>query len=148
MPDLLGLEGARASLAANLLTIFLVILWLALIRWTYSDARLRFEDPGRVRLAVVAATALPLVGTVVYMIVRPQESLEDARERELSIKSSTALIRVLGDLQERQREMHGSVQRLEQAMLASRRRAAERHAQAQVETQAQPAPVPERSEQA
>lgn len=141
MPNLLGIEGDGPSLAADLLTVFLVILWLALIRWTYSDARLRFERRGRVRLATTAATLLPIVGTVVYMIVRPQESLEDAREQELSIKSSKALIQILGEMQERQREMHGSVQRLEQAMIASRRRAAVRHAE-----QTQAAPVPQRSE--
>jgi hypothetical protein len=141
MPNLLGIEGDGPSLAADLLTVFLVILWLALIRWTYSDARLRFERRGRVRLATTAATLLPIVGTVVYMIVRPQESLEDARERELSIKSSKALIQILGEMQERQREMHGSVQRLEQALIASRRRAAVRHAE-----QTQAAPVPQRSE--
>lgn len=141
MPNLLGIEGDGPSLAADLLTVFLVILWLALIRWTYSDARLRFERRGRVRLATTAATLLPIVGTVVYMIVRPQESLEDARERELSIKSSKALIQILGEMQERQREMHGSVQRLEQAMIASRRRAAVRHAE-----QTQAAPVPQGSE--
>lgn len=141
MPKLLGIEGDGPSLAADLLTVFLVILWLALIRWTYSDARLRFERRGRVRLATTAATLLPIVGTVVYMIVRPQESLEDARERDLSIKSSKALIQILGEMQERQREMHGSVQRLEQAMIASRRRAAVRDAE-----QTQAAPVPQRSE--
>ena len=126
----LDISGDVADGAVIPLIVFAVAIWLALIRWTYSDAGQRFAHPGPIRLAVAAAALLPFVGTIVYMIVRPQESLEDARERELSIRSSKALIQVLGELQERQRDIHGSVQRLEQAMLASRRRALERQAQA------------------
>jgi RNA polymerase subunit RPABC4/transcription elongation factor Spt4 len=42
---------------------------------------------------VVCATAgalFPFVGTIVYMIVRPPEYLDDVRERELEIQASEA----------------------------------------------------------
>ena len=124
----LGIENDGLNLAVNLLLLFLVIIWVALIYWTYTDARRRIADPMLVGCAT-AASLFPFVGTVIYMIIRPPEFLEDAYEREVSIESSETLIKVLKDLQASQTEMHASVQRLEQAMQASRRRAAARAAQ-------------------
>lgn len=124
----LGIENDGLNLAVNLLLLFLVIIWVALIYWTYTDARRRIADPMLVGCAT-AASLFPFVGTVIYMIIRPPEFLEDAYEREVSIESSETLIRILKDLQASQAEMHASVQRLEQAMQASRRRAAARAAQ-------------------
>lgn len=124
----LGIENDGLNLAVNLLLLFLAIIWVALIYWTYTDARRRIADPMLVGCAT-AASLFPFVGTVIYMIVRPPEFLEDAYEREVSIESSETLIRILKDLQASQAEMHASVQRLEQAMQASRRRAAARAAQ-------------------
>jgi len=124
----LGIENDGLNLAVNLLLLFLAIIWFALIYWTYTDARRRIADSMLVGCAT-AASLFPFVGTVIYMIIRPPEFLEDAYEREVSIESSETLIRVLKDLQASQGDMHASVQRLEQAMQASRRRAAARAAQ-------------------
>jgi hypothetical protein len=128
LPAVLGIENDGLNLAVNLLLLFLAIIWLALIFWTYTDARRRISDPMLVGCAT-AASLFPFVGTVIYMILRPPEFLEDAYEREVSIESSETLIKVLKDLQHSQADMHASVQRLEQAMQASRRRAAARAAQ-------------------
>lgn len=130
LPAVLGIENDGLNLAVNLLLLFLAIIWFALIFWTYSDARRRISDPMLVGCAT-AASLFPFVGTVIYMILRPPEFLEDAYEREVSIESSETLIKVLKELQHSQAEMHASVQRLEQAMQASRRRAAARTAQRQ-----------------
>jgi hypothetical protein len=128
LPAVLGIENDGLNLAVNLLLLFLAIIWFALIFWTYTDARRRISDPMLVGCAT-AASLFPFVGTVIYMILRPPEFLEDAYEREVSIESSETLIKVLKELQHSQAEMHASVQRLEQAMQASRRRAAARTAQ-------------------
>jgi hypothetical protein len=128
LPAVLGIENDGLNLAVNLLLLFLAIIWFALIFWTYTDARRRISDPMLVGCAT-AASLFPFVGTVIYMILRPPEFLEDAYEREVSIESSETLIKVLKDLQASQADMHASVQRLEQAMQASRRRAAARAAQ-------------------
>jgi double zinc ribbon protein len=69
--------------------LFLVVLWLALVFWTWSDARRRISDPMLVGTAT-AASLFPFVGTIVYMIVRPPEYLEDVRERELEIAAAEA----------------------------------------------------------
>ena len=82
---------------------------------------------------------LPLVGVVIYMILRPPEFLEDAYEREISIASSEKLISVLAELQDTQREIHASVKHLEHALHASRRREAAQQAARTAGAQAPPA---------
>jgi uncharacterized coiled-coil protein SlyX len=111
------------------LVIFGLAVWLALIRWTNSDASRRLRNPRVVRGATLLAV-VPFVGPVIYMILRPPEFLEDAYEREISIASSEKLIEVLAELQQTQREIHASVKHLEQALHASRRRAAAQQARA------------------
>ncbi|HYN90298.1 MAG TPA: zinc ribbon domain-containing protein [Thermoleophilaceae bacterium] len=82
-----GIENSGLALAVNLLLLFLVVIWLALVYWTYSDARRRIADPMLVACAT-AASLFPFVGTVVYLIVRPPEYLDDVRERELEIAAA------------------------------------------------------------
>jgi double zinc ribbon protein len=84
-----GITNDGVNLAVNLLLLFLVVLWLALVYWTYADARRRILDPMLVGCAT-AASFFPFVGTIVYMIVRPPEYLEDVRERELEIAAAEA----------------------------------------------------------
>jgi Double zinc ribbon len=82
-----GITDGGLNLAVNLLLLFLVVLWLALIYWTHADARRRIADPMLVTCATVAAL-FPFVGTIVYMVVRPPEYLEDVHERELEIAAA------------------------------------------------------------
>jgi hypothetical protein len=92
-----GIENDGLNLAANLLLLFMVVLWLALVFWTYSDARRRIADPMLVGCAT-AASLFPFIGTVVYMIVRPPEYLEDVRERELEIAAAEARLATIEQL--------------------------------------------------
>ena len=71
-----------------------MVIWLALIYWTFADARRRIDDPLLVGCATVASV-FPFVGTVVYLIVRPPEYLEDVRERELEIAAAEARLATL-----------------------------------------------------
>jgi hypothetical protein len=86
---LFGIENSGLALAVNLLLLFLVVIWLALVYWTYSDAHRRIADPMLVACAT-AASLFPYVGTIVYLIVRPPEYLDDVRERELEIAAAQA----------------------------------------------------------
>ena len=83
------------SAISILLRVFVVLLWLALIYWTYQDARRRIEAPGPVAACVALSVLIPFLGTVIYLIVRPPEYLDEARERELEL---LALERRLGEL--------------------------------------------------
>ncbi|MGH2967111.1 MAG: zinc ribbon domain-containing protein, partial [Solirubrobacterales bacterium] len=93
---LFGITNDGLNLFVNLVVLFLVVVWIALIAWTYLDARRRIRDPVLVACAT-GASLFPYVGTVVYSILRPPEFLEDAHERELEIRAAELR---LGQLEE------------------------------------------------
>src|SRR5256714_14357358 len=90
-----GIKTGTTNAAVELICLFLVVIWLALLYWTYADARRRIADPLLVGCAT-AASLFPFVGTIVYMIVRPPEYLDDVRERELEIQAAEARLAELG----------------------------------------------------
>ncbi len=92
-----GISNNGLNLVATLFLLMLVVLWLALIVYTYLDARRRISDPFLVACATVASF-FPYIGTAVYAIVRPPEFLEDAHERELEIKAAELRVRQLREL--------------------------------------------------
>jgi len=89
-----GIESSGLNLAVDLLILFVVVLYLSLIYWTYADARRRILDPMLVGCAT-AASLFPFVGTIIYMILRPPEYLEDVRERELETQAAEARLKQL-----------------------------------------------------
>jgi RNA polymerase subunit RPABC4/transcription elongation factor Spt4 len=90
-----GINNSGVNLAVNLLILLLVVIWLALVYWTYADARRRIADPLLIGCAAVASL-FPYVGTLVYVIVRPPEYLDDVRERELEMQAAEARLAQLG----------------------------------------------------
>jgi RNA polymerase subunit RPABC4/transcription elongation factor Spt4 len=62
---------------------FLAALWLSLIVWTYRDIRDRVRDPLVRILAAVLVAVLFLPGIVVYLILRPQQTLEQEYQHML-----------------------------------------------------------------
>ena len=89
-----GIENDGVNLAINLLILFLVVVYVALIAYTYLDARRRLEDPVLIGCATVASL-FPFVGVIVYSILRPPEFIEDRRERDLEIRASELRVRQL-----------------------------------------------------
>jgi len=85
------------NLAVTLFILMLVAVWLALIVYTYFDARRRVSDPFLVACATIASF-IPYIGTAVYAILRPPEFLEDAHERELEIRAAELRVRQLTEL--------------------------------------------------
>jgi hypothetical protein len=92
MPLALFGIGGGLGLAVNLIILFLIVVYLALIYWTYLDARRRIEDPVLIACAT-AASVFPYLGTVVYTILRPPEFLEDREERELELRAAELELR-------------------------------------------------------
>jgi Double zinc ribbon len=92
-----GISNDGLNLAVNLLVLMLVVVWLALIVYTYLDAKRRISDPFLIGCATLASF-IPYLGTAVYAIVRPPEFLEDAHERELEIKAAELRVRQLEEL--------------------------------------------------
>ncbi len=89
-----GIDNNGLNLVVNLLVLMLVVVWLALIVYTYFDAKRRISDPFLIGCATLASF-IPYMGTAVYAIVRPPEFLEDAHERELEIKAAELRVRQL-----------------------------------------------------
>lgn len=69
-------------LAVILMALFLLVLWLSLVYWTVKDAARR----GSLRWYWgIVSFMFPFAGTLVYMMVRPPDYLDERRARELEI---------------------------------------------------------------
>lgn len=71
----LVLTGFAAAFAASL--------WLSLLIWTYRDIRARTRSPMIRILAVLVIAILFLPGIIIYLILRPQQTLEDEYQHTL-----------------------------------------------------------------
>jgi hypothetical protein len=89
-----GISNDSVNTAVNVLILVLAVVLLALVFWTFADARRRIDDPMLVGCAVLASL-FPFVGTIVYMIVRPPEFLEDVRLRDLEVQAAEARLAAL-----------------------------------------------------
>ncbi len=58
-------------------------LWLAAIAWTIRDIRERTQDPVTRAIATAIVVVFNLPGWVLYLVLRPQETLTEAYERQL-----------------------------------------------------------------
>lgn len=83
------------SLALYILAFCLAVLWVALVLWTFKDARKRIDDPIIVTVAVLTSLILPFMGTVIYAILRPAEYLAEARERELETRAMEQELQIM-----------------------------------------------------
>jgi hypothetical protein len=84
-----GIKNSNVNTAVSVALLILAVFYLSLVFWTFADARRRIDDP----LLVACATAcslFPFLGTIVYLIVRPPEYLDDVRLRELEMTAAEA----------------------------------------------------------
>lgn len=85
------LDSAEFKLGSQLCIVFLIVFWLAVVFWTWRDAERRGAMPWFWAAVVfLFFPLLPLPGWAVYMVVRPPEYTDDARERLLEIRSNEA----------------------------------------------------------
>ncbi|MQC17093.1 MAG: hypothetical protein DWG82_02520 [Chloroflexi bacterium] len=74
---------ATLRLFSALIGGYLLVLWFASILWVYRDIQARSRDAVTQSIGVGIAVVFPLVGLPVYMVVRPQETLQEAYDRQL-----------------------------------------------------------------
>jgi RNA polymerase subunit RPABC4/transcription elongation factor Spt4 len=74
---------------------FLAALWIALVLWTYRDIRSRSRDPLVQILSALLVAVLSLPGILIYLILRPQRTLEEEYQHTLE---EEALLQALEDL--------------------------------------------------
>lgn len=70
-----------------LLGAFIFAFWIAMGIWTFNDIRSRTRDWLAIGLASLMVLVFPLVGLVLYMMVRPRETLADVFDRALEEES-------------------------------------------------------------
>jgi len=74
---------AYATVCFAIFGALLAAVWLSLIIWTFRDMRSRSRDPFAQILATLVVALLPGIGLLVYLILRPRETLSAAYERAL-----------------------------------------------------------------
>ena len=75
---------------------FVVALWISLVIWTFRDMRSRSRDAFAQLLAALMMFVLGPVGIVLYLLLRPRETLAEKYERSLEEEA------LLQDIEERQ----------------------------------------------
>lgn len=83
------------QIAIGFLSAFAISLYLSLVIWTFRDIRSRTRDVFAQLLATILVVVLNLPGLLLYLILRPKETLTQAYERALE---EEALLR---DVEER-----------------------------------------------
>jgi RNA polymerase subunit RPABC4/transcription elongation factor Spt4 len=73
---------------------FLAALWLSLVIWTYRDSRNRARDRLVHILAALLVALLSLPGILIYLVLRPQNTLEEEYQRTLE---EEALLQAIED---------------------------------------------------
>jgi hypothetical protein len=58
-------------------------MWLGIVLWTYRDMRARSRDPLAQGAATLMVVVLGIFGLILYLMLRPRETLTEAYERSL-----------------------------------------------------------------
>jgi hypothetical protein len=72
------------------LVLSLCVAWVVPVLAVVLDARARIDNPSAAFAAGVLATALPVAGALLWLLVRPAETLQERRERRLADAVSEA----------------------------------------------------------
>lgn len=78
------LDSPLFKLVSQLCILFFIVFWIALAFWVYRDANRRGAMGW---FWALVALIFPVAGWSIYLVVRPPEYMEDARERELEIRA-------------------------------------------------------------
>lgn len=72
-----------ATLAVTVAGAYVLVLWIGIIAWTYRDIRDRTRDTAFQIVAVLLVLVFNIPGWIIYMILRPDETLAEAYARSL-----------------------------------------------------------------
>jgi hypothetical protein len=88
------LNNPIVQLASQLIVIYVVLLWLGTAYWAFRDMQARTENPilpyFAAALIIFFTPLLFLFAVVLYLIVRPRETLAEVYERSLAEESLLA----------------------------------------------------------
>ena len=72
-----------AAIAGVILGSYLIVMWIGALVWTYRDIRARTRDPFTHAIAVMVVLVFNLPGILLYMVLRPKETLAELYDRRL-----------------------------------------------------------------
>jgi hypothetical protein len=91
-PELINNIATLAGVLVAALGAFIFAFWVAMGIWAFNDIRSRSRDWLAIILAVLLVMVFPIVGLILYMLIRPKSTLADAYDRALE---EEALLREL-----------------------------------------------------
>lgn len=89
-------SGTLIGVVIAFFAAFFAVLWLSTIMWTWRDIRSRTQDVILQVFGTVLTAVFPGVGIIIYLILRPRQTLADLYERQLEEES------LLAEMTERQ----------------------------------------------
>jgi RNA polymerase subunit RPABC4/transcription elongation factor Spt4 len=95
-PELINTLGTIVGVLVAAFGAFLFAFWIAMGIWTFHDIRQRTRDWLVIILAVMLVLIFPLIGLLLYMMIRPKATLADVYDRALE---EEALLRELEQTQ-------------------------------------------------
>jgi hypothetical protein len=82
-----GVWQDTVRIGVIILVAYLLIIWVAALLWTYRDISARTRDPFTHTIAVLLVLVFNLPGLLLYLILRPRETLADAYDRQLEAEA-------------------------------------------------------------
>lgn len=82
-PDLINTIATIAGVIVAVLGAFLFAFWVAMGIWTFNDIRTRSRDWLTIILACLLVLIFPIIGLVLYLMIRPKQTLADMYDRAL-----------------------------------------------------------------
>lgn len=81
--DLINNIATVVGVVVAVLGAFLFAFWIAMGIWTFNDIRARSRDWLAILLACVLVLIFPIVGLVLYLMIRPKHTLAEVYDRAL-----------------------------------------------------------------
>ena len=82
-PELINSIGTLIGIVVAALGAFLFAFWIAMGIWSFNDIRGRTRDWLVILLAVGLVLIFPIIGLVLYMMIRPRATLAEVYDRAL-----------------------------------------------------------------
>lgn len=76
-----------ARIGVIVLIAYLLVMWVAALVWTYRDISARTRDPFTQVISVMMVVFFNLPGLLLYLILRPNDTLADAYDRQLEAEA-------------------------------------------------------------
>ena len=89
-PELINNIATFAGIIVAATGAFLFAFWIAMGIWTFNDIRSHSRDWLAIVLACALVLIFPVVGLILYMMIRPKDTLSEVYDLRLGRRSAAA----------------------------------------------------------